>query len=250
MDSTDLASTTGAFADTVAKRLADDGIDIELSLMVIGDEGVEERRIPGTAGTVDVRFEMVEDVAGLLGGNVGLSGLVYVGRAALDGPAEAVNTVAPAVGFSGHRFMPYVTRAKVLSDADLQEMLSEEGVPSLLRRSIEANSFAYNVIDLASHIGDFRTRWRVGEHELDSISDADGIHIADHDPTAEIGCTVTYHEPLAWMRWLGTTCAPPPTEAEAAHELTFLDALLAGKFTMEGNTQSLEAVARLLPNSR
>jgi hypothetical protein len=129
-------------------------------------------------------------------------------------------------------------------------MLDEEGIPSLLRRFIEANSFAYTVIDLASHIGNFRTRWRVGEHELDSVSDATGIHIAEFDPSAEVGSTVTYNEPLAWMRWLGTTCAPTPTEAEAANELTFLDALLAGKFTMEGNTQSLEAVARLLPHSR
>lgn len=128
-------------------------------------------------------------------------------------------------------------------------MIDEEGIPSLRRRFVEANSFAYTVIDLVSDIGEFRTRWRVGDHELDSLADDRGIHITEHDPTAEVGSTVTF-EPLAWMRWLGTTCAPPPTEEEAANELTFIEALLAGRFTMEGNTHSLEAVARLLPRSR
>jgi hypothetical protein len=118
MDTTDLASNTEALAAAIGKRLADSGCDVGIALMVIGDEGVEERQIPGGGETVDVRFEMVEDVAALLAGEVGLGGLVYVGRAALEGPAEAVNAVAPAVGLSPYRFMPYVTRAKVLSDGD------------------------------------------------------------------------------------------------------------------------------------
>ena len=247
----DLAAATDALATAIGRRLNDADTDIGISLMIIGDEGVEERRIDGGPGseTVDVRFEMVEDVVGLLDGTIGLPGLVYVRRAELDGTPQAVNAVAPAVGLSPHRFMPYITRARVLTDADLQSLIEEEGVPSLLRRFVEANSFAYTVIDLVSHIGQFRTRWRVGDHELDSIADDDGIHIAEHDPTAEVGSIVTF-EPIAWMRWLGTTCAPTPTDDEAADELTFIEGLLAGKFTMEGNTHSLEAVSRLLPHSR
>ena len=249
MEGTELASTTDALAAAIGKRLAETGNDVGVSLMVIGDEGVEERTIDGTGETVSVRFEMVEDVADLLAGTIGLPGLVYVRRAELDGSAEAVNAAARAVGLSPHRFMPYVTRARVLSDGALQSMIDEEGIPSLLRRFVEANSFAYTVIDLVSHICAFRTRWRVGEHEIDSVADESGIHVAELDPTAEVGSIVTF-EPLAWMRWLGSTCAPTPTEEEAANELTFIEGLLTGKFTMEGNTHSLEAVSRLLPHSR
>ena len=245
----DLASTSDELAAAIGQRLAERGTDVGVSLMVIGDEGVEERRVGGDGETVDVRFEMVEDVAALLAGEIGLSGLVYVRRAELDGSPEAVNAAAPAIGLSPHRFLPYVTRARVLSDADLQSIIDEEGIPSLLRRFVEANSFAYTVIDLVSHIGAFRTRWRVGEHEIDSVADERGIHIAEHDPTAEVGSIVTF-EPLTWLRWLGTTCAPTPTDEEAANEVTFIEGLLAGKFTMEGNTHSLEAVSRLLPHSR
>ena len=249
MAAIELASTTDALADEIGKRLTAIGTDVGVSLMVIGDEGVEDRQIGGSGETVNVRFEMVEDVAALLAGEIGLPGLVYVRRAELDGPSDAVNAVAPAVGLSAHRFMPYITRARILSDADLQAMIDEEGIPSLLRRFLQANSFAYTVIDLVSHIGAFRTRWRVGEHEMDSVADDAGVHIAELDPSAEVGSVVTF-EPLAWMRWLGTTCAPPPTDEEAANEVTFIEGLLAGKFTMEGNTHSLEAVSRLRPHSR
>lgn len=249
MDQIQLVPTTDALSAAIGARLLERNADVGVSLMVIGDEGVEERRIGDGGETVDVRFEMVEDAAALLAGTIGLSGLVYVRRAELDGAPEAVNAVAPAVGLSPHRFLPFVTRARVLSDADLQSIIDEEGIPSLLRRYVEANSFAYTVIDLVSHIGAFRTRWRVGEHEIDSVADDSGIHIAELDTSAEVGSIVTF-EPLAWLRWLGTSCAPTPTEEEAANELTFIEGLLAGKFTMEGNTHSLEAVSRLLPHSR
>ena len=253
----DLAATIDAYAAAVAERLARTEGAAPVSVMVIGDEGVEERFVSAAGevvdaaepGAVDVRFELVEDVAELLAGTAALPGMVYAMRAELSGEPAAVNAVAPAVALSDHRFVPYVTRASQLSDAELQALLDDEGIPSLLRRVVEANAFAFTLIDLVSHIGEFRTRWSVGGHEMDSVAEDGAIRVVDFEPDAEVGSLVTF-EPLAWIRWLGTTCAPPPTEAEAANEITFIDGLLSGKFQMVGNTHSLEAVSRLLPNSR